>query len=98
MIKREIHIFLTSIMFYTRIPCPRWVDHLTSQMFVRRIENYRPAFFAILFFTFMTMMTVAATIYNATDRSEITNFKFTYFLTDFGDFSDDLVTGNQGVG
>lgn len=27
MIKRELHIFLTAIMFYTRIPCPRWVDH-----------------------------------------------------------------------
>lgn len=27
MIKREVHIFLTAIMFYTRIPCPIWVDH-----------------------------------------------------------------------
>lgn len=27
MIKREVHIFLTAVMFYTRIPCPRWVDH-----------------------------------------------------------------------
>lgn len=27
MIKREIHIFLTAIMFYTRIPCPAWVGH-----------------------------------------------------------------------
>jgi len=26
-LKREIHIFFTSIMFYTRIPCPKWVDH-----------------------------------------------------------------------
>jgi len=25
--KRELHIFLTAVMFYTRIPCPRWVDH-----------------------------------------------------------------------
>jgi len=25
--KREIHIFLTAVMFYTRIPCPKWVDH-----------------------------------------------------------------------
>ncbi|NER11979.1 adenosylcobinamide-GDP ribazoletransferase [Leptobacterium flavescens] len=25
--KKEIHIFLTAIMFFTRIPCPKWVDH-----------------------------------------------------------------------
>ncbi len=25
--KRELHIFLTAVMFYTRIPCPWWVDH-----------------------------------------------------------------------
>ena len=25
--KKELHIFLTAIMFYTRIPCPKWVDH-----------------------------------------------------------------------
>ncbi len=24
---REIRIFFTAIMFYTRIPCPRWTDH-----------------------------------------------------------------------
>jgi adenosylcobinamide-GDP ribazoletransferase len=25
--KRQIHIFLTAVMFYSRIPCPSWVDH-----------------------------------------------------------------------
>jgi len=25
--KKEIKIFFTAIMFFTRIPCPRWVDH-----------------------------------------------------------------------
>ncbi|WP_103072232.1 adenosylcobinamide-GDP ribazoletransferase [Aquimarina sediminis] len=25
--KREIHIFFTALMFFTRIPCPKWVDH-----------------------------------------------------------------------
>lgn len=25
--KRELTIFLTAVMFYTRIPCPKWVDH-----------------------------------------------------------------------
>lgn len=25
--KKQVHIFLTALMFYTRIPCPKWVDH-----------------------------------------------------------------------
>ncbi len=25
--KREIHVFFTALMFYTRIPCPKWVGH-----------------------------------------------------------------------
>ncbi len=25
--KKEIHIFFTALMFFTRIPCPKWVDH-----------------------------------------------------------------------
>jgi len=25
--KREVQIFLTAVMFYTRIPCPAWIDH-----------------------------------------------------------------------
>ena len=25
--KKELQIFFTAIMFYTRIPCPKWVDH-----------------------------------------------------------------------
>ncbi|MFL1897345.1 adenosylcobinamide-GDP ribazoletransferase [Aquimarina sp. 2-A2] len=25
--KTQLHIFLTAVMFFTRIPCPKWVDH-----------------------------------------------------------------------
>ncbi len=25
--KKQLHIFLTALMFFTRIPCPKWVDH-----------------------------------------------------------------------
>lgn len=25
--KKEFYIFLTAVMFYTRIPCPAWIDH-----------------------------------------------------------------------
>ena len=27
MIKKQIHYFLTAVLFFTRIPCPKWVDH-----------------------------------------------------------------------
>ena len=38
--KREIRIFLTALMFYTRIPAPHWVDH--SEEFVRESIRYFP--------------------------------------------------------
>ncbi|CAL2074524.1 adenosylcobinamide-GDP ribazoletransferase [Tenacibaculum sp. 190524A02b] len=27
MVKRQIHYFFTAVLFFTRIPCPKWVDH-----------------------------------------------------------------------
>jgi len=27
MIKKELSIFFTALMFFTRIPAPKWVDH-----------------------------------------------------------------------
>lgn len=38
--KREIRIFLTAMMFYTRIPAPHWVDH--SEEFVKESIRYFP--------------------------------------------------------
>ena len=29
---KEIRIFFTALMFYTRIPCPKWVDHDPAYM------------------------------------------------------------------
>jgi adenosylcobinamide-GDP ribazoletransferase len=40
MIKREAHIFLTAVMFYTRVPCPRWVDH--NAEYITRATRYLP--------------------------------------------------------
>lgn len=40
MIKRELHIFLTAVMFYTRIPCPKWVDH--NPEYLSRATKYFP--------------------------------------------------------
>jgi len=38
MLKKEIRIFFTALMFYTRIPCPKWVDH--SQEYLTRSLRY----------------------------------------------------------
>ncbi len=36
--KKEIQIFLTAIMFFTRIPCPKWVNH--SPEFLKKSAKY----------------------------------------------------------
>ncbi len=38
--KREIHIFFTALMFFTRIPCPKWVNH--DPQYLRLSSKYFP--------------------------------------------------------
>jgi adenosylcobinamide-GDP ribazoletransferase len=38
--KHEIRVFFTALMFYTRIPCPKWVDH--SPEFISKSIRYFP--------------------------------------------------------
>ena len=38
MIKKEIQVFLTAVMFFTRIPCPSWVDH--SAEYLNKSSRY----------------------------------------------------------
>lgn len=38
--KKEIRIFLTAVMFFTRIPCPSWVDH--SSEYLSKSTRYLP--------------------------------------------------------
>src|SRR5437868_4874930 len=38
--KREFRIFLTAVMFYTRLPCPKWVDH--SSEYLGKSARYLP--------------------------------------------------------
>ncbi|MGZ3754064.1 MAG: adenosylcobinamide-GDP ribazoletransferase [Mucilaginibacter sp.] len=38
--KREIKIFFTALMFFTRIPCPKWVDH--SEEYLNKSSKYFP--------------------------------------------------------
>lgn len=38
--KKQLHIFLTAVMFYTRIPCPSWIDH--SEEMLNKATIYFP--------------------------------------------------------
>lgn len=38
--KHEIRLFFTALMFYTRIPCPKWVDH--SAEYLDKCTKYFP--------------------------------------------------------
>ncbi|MET3112641.1 adenosylcobinamide-GDP ribazoletransferase [Pedobacter sp. CG_S7] len=38
--KYELQVFFTAVMFYTRIPCPSWVDH--SEEFLNKATRYFP--------------------------------------------------------
>ncbi len=38
--KKEIRIFFTALMFFTRIPCPRWTDH--SEEYLNKSSKYFP--------------------------------------------------------
>jgi len=40
MIRAELRIFLTAIMFYTRIPCPAWVGH--EERYISLATRYLP--------------------------------------------------------
>lgn len=40
MLKNELKIFFTAVMFYTRIPCPAWVDH--SDEYLNKATRYFP--------------------------------------------------------
>jgi len=38
--KEELRIFFTALMFYTRIPCPSWIDH--SYDYINKATRYFP--------------------------------------------------------
>jgi adenosylcobinamide-GDP ribazoletransferase len=38
--REEIKVFFTALMFYTRIPCPSWVDH--SEEYINKATRYFP--------------------------------------------------------
>jgi adenosylcobinamide-GDP ribazoletransferase len=38
--KKELRVFFTALMFYTRIPCPKWVDH--DDDYINQATRYFP--------------------------------------------------------
>jgi adenosylcobinamide-GDP ribazoletransferase len=38
--KKELRIFFTALMFYTRIPCPSWVNH--AEEYINKATRYFP--------------------------------------------------------
>jgi adenosylcobinamide-GDP ribazoletransferase len=38
--KKELRVFFTALMFYTRIPCPKWVDH--DDDYINHATRYFP--------------------------------------------------------
>jgi len=38
--KKEIHIFFTALMFFTRIPCPKWINH--EPTYLQKSSKYFP--------------------------------------------------------
>lgn len=38
--REEVRVFFTALMFYTRIPCPKWVDH--SEEYINKSVRYFP--------------------------------------------------------
>ena len=40
MLKKEVRYFFTALMFFTRIPCPAWVDH--SAEYLNKSRKYFP--------------------------------------------------------
>lgn len=38
--KKELTVFFSAVLFYTRIPCPKWVDH--NQILLEKATRYFP--------------------------------------------------------
>mgnify|MGYP006386249041 FL=1 len=51
----EIQVFFTALLFYTRIPCPSWVDH--SEEYLNKATRYFP------FIGWLVGLVAAAIIY-----------------------------------
>jgi len=79
--KKELKIFFTAVMFYTRIPCPSWVDH--SDHYLNKATRYFPligwitgAISALVFITFNTFLEIYLAIIFSLSASVLTTGAF----------------------
>ncbi len=61
--REEVKIFLTALMFYTRIPCPSWVDH--SEEYINKATRYFPLIGWIVGSASALVVYLAATVFPA---------------------------------
>jgi adenosylcobinamide-GDP ribazoletransferase len=64
---KQLKIFLTAVMFFTRIPCPKWVDH--SEEYLNKASMYFPligwivgGFSALIFWIFSFVFPLSISI------------------------------------
>ena len=62
MIKEQLKIFLTAVMFYTRIPCPSYVDH--SEEYLNKSTRHFPLIGIIVGFISFIVFWISNLIFN----------------------------------
>ena len=62
MIKEQLKIFLTAVMFYTRIPCPSYVDH--SEEYLNKSTRHFPLIGIIVGFISFIVFWTSNLIFN----------------------------------
>jgi adenosylcobinamide-GDP ribazoletransferase len=79
--KNEIKIFFTALMFFTRIPCPNWVDH--NAEFLNKSRKYFPligwivgAISAIIFWLSSFIFSIEISVVLSTIASVLTTGAF----------------------
>jgi adenosylcobinamide-GDP ribazoletransferase len=82
--KNEIRVFFTALMFYTRIPCPKWVDH--SEEFLNKATRYFPLIGWIVGF-FSAFIFWTSSIFFSKEISLILSMITSIFIT--GAFHED---------
>ena len=82
--KKELQIFLTAIMFFTRIPCPKWVDH--NAEYLKKSAKYF-SLVGIIVGSIGALVFYGATFIFSTEIAILLNMISTIYIT--GAFHED---------
>jgi len=82
--KKELQIFLTAIMFFTRIPCPKWIDH--DPIYLKKSPKYFSLVGCVVGCIGAAVFTLSSYIFN-TDISLLLSIFATIYTT--GAFHED---------